>query len=89
MIQLQNCFDDRNVDTFMSKTHFGKISEILDFWSKTRFLPKTFLCLKYFPLDGEIGTENRYELRALVQILQRFKTFVIVLNIFLMEICIV
>ena len=36
-IQLQSCFDNRNVDTFVSKMHFQKISEICDFGSKTRF----------------------------------------------------
>ena len=33
-IQLQNCFDNRNVDTFVSKLHFCKFSKICDFWLK-------------------------------------------------------
>ena len=41
-IQLQNCFDNRNAGTFMSKMHIGKISEICDFWLKTRFFTKKF-----------------------------------------------
>ena len=41
-IQLQNCFDNRNVDTFVSKMYFWKISKICDFWLKTRFFTKNF-----------------------------------------------
>ena len=89
-IQLQNCFDNRNVETLVSKMYLWKISKICDFWLKTRFFtPKKFFPLKRCPLGSEYGTENRFELRALVKILQRFKTFVIGLNVFLMEICII
>ena len=58
----------------MSKMHIRKISEICDFWLKTRFFTNFFFRLKRCPLSCEFGTENRFELRALVQILQRFKT---------------
>ena len=40
------------------------------------FLPFVFR-LKRRTVGYEFGTENRFELRALVQILQRFKTVVI------------
>ena len=66
-IQLQNCFDNQNVDTFVSKMHFWKISKICEFWLKTRFFTqKIFFRLKRCPLGCEYGTENRFELRALV-----------------------
>ena len=60
-IQLQNSFDNRNVDTFVSKMHFWKISEICDFWLKTRFFTKKFFFrLKCCTLHGEHETENRF-----------------------------
>ena len=34
-IRLQNCFVNRNVDTFVSEMHFWKISKICNFWLKT------------------------------------------------------
>ena len=37
-----NCY----TGTFMSKMHIGKISEICDFWLKTRFFTKIFFSLK-------------------------------------------
>ena len=66
-IQLQNCFDNRNFDTFVSKMHFWKISKICDFWLKTRlFIKQIVFRLKCCPLACEYETENRFELRALV-----------------------
>ena len=66
-IQLQTRLDNLNVDIFVSKMHFWKISKICDFWLKTRFFtPKFFFCLKRCPFGHEYGTENRFELRALV-----------------------
>ena len=44
--------------------------------------------LKRCPLGCEFGTENRFEPWALVYILQRFKTFVIGLTIFLINVII-
>ena len=35
-------FDNRNIDTSVSKMHIWKISEICDFWLKTRFFTKKF-----------------------------------------------
>ena len=64
------------------------ISKICAFLLKTRFFTQIFFHLKRCPLGCEYGTENRFELRALVYTLQRFKTFVIGLKVFLMEICI-
>ena len=68
-IQLQNCFDNRNVDTFtcMSKIHLGKISEICDFWLTYDFYP-IFCRFKCCPLGCKFGTEKKqqFELRALV-----------------------
>ena len=48
-IQLQICFDKRNVDTLISKIHSGKVSEICDFGIKHDFLPKNVFRLKCCP----------------------------------------
>ena len=64
----------------MSKMHFWIISEICDYWlkkkkkkkkKKTRFFYFFFFfffffCLKRCVLGCKFGTENRFELRALI-----------------------
>ena len=48
------------------KCIFGKFQKSVIFCQKHDFLPKKIFRLKRCPLSCEFGTENRFELRALV-----------------------
>ena len=49
LLQLQNCFDNRNIDTSVSKMHIWKISEICNFGLKHDFYIYIYFSLKTLP----------------------------------------